>query len=197
MKKRSGSDMSEIDEKLTEEEQRFLLRVVRETIERLCRKERPLEYDVKKSIFERKCGAFVTLHKNNRLRGCIGYVKAIKPLIATVVEMAEAAAMRDPRFSPVTGDEVSELDIEISVLSPLRAIENIEEIVVGIHGILVEKEFHSGLLLPQVATEYGWDRQTFLENTCRKAGLPVDAWKEKDTNLSIFAAQVFGEKDFA
>jgi AmmeMemoRadiSam system protein A len=185
-----------MEKELTDEEQRILLRVVRETIERLTESKRPLSYDFENPIFRQNRGAFVTLHKNDKLRGCIGYVKAIKPLLATVIEMAEAAAMRDPRFTPVTGDEVSELDIEISVLSPVREIKDVDEISVGKHGIIIEQGFFSGLLLPQVATEYGWDRRSFLEHTCRKAGLPANAWEDKKTTISIFTAQVFGEKDF-
>ena len=105
--------------------------------------------------------------------------------------MAVAAAFEDPRFSPVTADELKELDVEISVLTPFRKIENIEEIQVGVHGLYMKKGFYSGLLLPQVATEYHWDRKTFLEQTCRKAGLPSTAWQDKDIEIYIFSADIF------
>jgi len=105
--------------------------------------------------------------------------------------MAEAAAFRDPRFSPVKEKELPELDIEISVLTPLKRIKDVNEIQVGTHGIYIKKGWSSGLLLPQVATEYGWDRQTFLDHTCQKAGLPSTAWKEKDTEIYIFSADIF------
>jgi len=105
--------------------------------------------------------------------------------------MAEAAAFKDPRFTPVKEKELSELDIEISVLTPLKRITDINEIQVGKHGIYMVKGMWAGLLLPQVATEYGWDRQTFLEHTCQKAGLPSNAWKDKETEIYIFSADIF------
>ena len=105
--------------------------------------------------------------------------------------MAEAAAFRDPRFGPVRESELSELEFEISVLTPLKKIKDVNEIQVGKHGIYLKRGWYSGLLLPQVATEYGWDRQTFLEHTCQKAGLPSNAWKEKDTEIYIFSADIF------
>jgi len=105
--------------------------------------------------------------------------------------MAIQAAFHDPRFNALTKEEYDDIEIEISVLSPLKKIDSIDEIQVGTHGIYIEKGFYSGLLLPQVATEYGWDRKTFLEHTCYKAGLPKDAYKEKDTNIYIFSADIF------
>ena len=105
--------------------------------------------------------------------------------------MAEAAALRDPRFPPVNEKELPDLEIEISVLTPLKKIADVSEIEVGKHGIYIKKGWNSGLLLPQVATEYGWNRQTFLEHTCQKAGLPSNAWKEKGTEIYIFSADIF------
>ncbi len=105
--------------------------------------------------------------------------------------MASAAAFQDPRFSPLSADELKDLEIEISVLTPFKRITNIDEIQVGKHGILMRNGSSSGLLLPQVATDYGWDRTTFLEHTCQKAGLPKDAWKDKNTEIYIFSADVF------
>jgi AmmeMemoRadiSam system protein A len=110
-----------------------------------------------------------------------------------VKEVAVSSAFEDPRFPPVQRSELAQLTIEISVLSPLRRITDPREVVVGVHGILIRRGFRSGLLLPQVATEQGWDRETFLAHTCRKAGLPMDAWKSPDVVLEVFSATVFSE----
>lgn len=136
-------------------------------------------------------GAFVTLHAHGSLRGCIGYIEAVEPLWAAIEEMANAAAFRDPRFPPVTAAEFGQLELEISVLSPLAAATP-DQVVVGTHGIVLAQGRRRGLLLPQVATEQGWDRETFLEHGCMKAGLPPDAWRSGAT-LEIFSAIVFGE----
>jgi uncharacterized protein (TIGR00296 family) len=111
--------------------------------------------------------------------------------------MAISAGFQDPRFPPVQLEEVDVLDIEISVLTPLKLIKDIKEIEVGKHGIYIKSGFYSGLLLPQVAMEYNWDRETFLSQTCRKAGLNIDEWKKKNTEIYIFSADIFGEKDFS
>jgi len=141
-------------------------------------------------------GAFVTLKKDGQLRGCIGYIEAVKPLWETIVDCTISAASRDPRFPPVTPDELPDIQLEISVLSPLQPIDRMDEIVVGEHGLLIRKGFHRGLLLPQVATEYGWSRQEFLAHTCHKAGLAADAW-QSGAEISIFSADVFAEEDEA
>jgi AmmeMemoRadiSam system protein A len=125
------------------------------------------------------------------LRGCIGSFDTGQPLYKTVQEMAEAAAFRDPRFRPVREDELPYIELEISVLTPLSQITEPEQIEVGLHGIMIRKGFQAGLLLPQVATERNWDRVTFLEETCRKAGLPKDAWKDEDAEIYVFSANVF------
>ncbi len=138
-------------------------------------------------------GAFVSLHRRGSLRGCIGYIEAVAPLLQTVREMAAAAAFHDPRFRPLQKEELADLEIEISVLSPLRLIKNIEEIEVGKHGLYMVRRSNRGLLLPQVATECRWDRKTFLEQTCCKAGLPPDAWKDGDTQIYIFTAEIFSD----
>jgi AmmeMemoRadiSam system protein A len=140
------------------------------------------------------CGAFVTLKIEGRLRGCIGHISAAAPLIETVRDMALASAFDDPRFPPLARDELERAAIEVSVLSPLRRIRDPEEIRVGTHGILMRRGGRSGLLLPQVATEQGWDRQEFLVHTCRKAGLDDGAWQDPDTAIEIFSAIVFGEE---
>jgi AmmeMemoRadiSam system protein A len=137
-------------------------------------------------------GAFTTLHLDGRLRGCIGYVVPTNTLYQSVAETAQAAAFDDPRFPPVTGEEASQLKVEISVLSRLRPIRP-EDVVTGVHGLIVAKGGHRGLLLPQVPMEWHWDRETFLSQTCLKAGLPPDAWLQ-DVDLQSFTADVFGEE---
>ena len=180
--------------RLKASEKEELLRIARSTIEhKLEGKPMPPLEGISSALRGRR-GAFVTLHIRGELRGCIGYVVARKPLHETVREMAEAAAFQDARFPPVMADELEELDVEISVLSPLRKVADMAEIEVGKHGILIKKGYYQGLLLPQVAVEYGWDRTTFLRQTCRKAGLPLDAWKDPDAEIRIFSADVFGEK---
>ena len=135
--------------------------------------------------------AFVTLRSGGHLRGCIGYTEARAPLYRVVQECAVAAATEDPRFPRVTTEDVADLRIEISVLTPLSPIRP-EDVTVGVHGLQIRKGANRGLLLPQVAVEHGWDRQMFLSQVCRKAGLPPDAWKE-DAELYSFTAEVFGE----
>lgn len=136
-------------------------------------------------------GAFVTLRKHNRLRGCIGHIVGRLPLAETVSRMAVAAATQDPRFMPVRKEELAELEYEISVMSPLIPLKNIQHLKVGTHGVYIQRGRQAGLLLPQVAAEYGWDPVTFLEQTCHKARLPKDAWKEPGTRIYIFSAEVF------
>lgn len=138
-------------------------------------------------------GAFTTLHEDGKLRGCIGYVMAVAPLEQTIRETARAAALEDPRFPPVTEAELGSLQLEISVLSPMFAIAP-EDVVVGRHGLMVSYEGRRGLLLPQVAPEWGWERETFLEQTCRKAGLAPDSWK-RGAKIEAFTAEVFGETE--
>lgn len=142
-----------------------------------------------------QAGAFVTLHLDGDLRGCIGRIVSTDPLIHLVREMAQAAAFSDPRFRPLTSDEYKRIDLEISVLSPPEPVADIQSIRPGIHGLIIRRGGRSGLLLPQVATEYGWDRETFLSHTCMKAGLPSDAWKAGDCELLWFTATVFGERE--
>lgn len=141
------------------------------------------------------CGAFVSLHIGGRLRGCIGMIESPGPLAETVARCAAAAALEDPRFDPVTPSEVPELEIEVSVLSPLRAARA-DEVEPGTHGLRIRRGYASGLLLPQVATRYHWSRERFLEETCHKAGLPPDAWRQPDTRIEVFTAEVFAETEF-
>jgi len=138
-------------------------------------------------------GAFTTLYFRGDLRGCVGHVYPIDSLYHTVVETARAAAFQDTRFWPITLDEAAELEISLSVLSPLRQVQP-EQVEVGRHGLLVSLHQHRGLLLPQVPIEHGWDRAAFLEQTCRKAGLPADAW-QTGAQIEVFTAEVFGDGD--
>lgn len=137
-------------------------------------------------------GAFVTLRKRGELRGCIGHVEPDRPLDVTVARVAVASARTDPRFPSVSPDELGEIAIEISVLGPLERITAVDEIEIGWHGLVVERVFHRGLLLPQVAVEHRWSAEVFLSQTCVKAGLPADGWKRGAT-LWRFEAEVFGE----
>ncbi|MBI3073334.1 MAG: AmmeMemoRadiSam system protein A [Deltaproteobacteria bacterium] len=139
-------------------------------------------------------GAFVTLHVGGELRGCIGTLTADEPLRAIVDEMASSAATRDQRFEPISPRDLDRLTVEISVLSPLRRARP-DEVEPGRHGLLIARGHARGVLLPQVATEHGWDRDLFLMETCRKAHLPIDAWREADTELYVFEAEVFGDTD--
>jgi len=138
-------------------------------------------------------GAFTTLHEHGDLRGCIGYVMAVAPLEETIRETARAAALEDPRFPPVTPAELESLQLEISVLSPMFEIAP-EDVVVGRHGLMVSYAGRRGLLLPQVAPEWGWDREIFLQQTCHKAGLPPSVLN-KGAKLEAFTAEVFGENE--
>jgi AmmeMemoRadiSam system protein A len=137
--------------------------------------------------------AFVSIHHLGELRGCIGQIEARQPLAETVALCAVSAATRDPRFTPLTVHELGHgTEIEISVLTSMQPVASIEEIEVGRDGLMIEQGHRSGLLLPQVASEWGWDRETFLAHTCRKAGLPPDAWK-RGASIYRFQAEVFGE----
>jgi AmmeMemoRadiSam system protein A len=136
----------------------------------------------------------VTLRKDHELRGCIGYIESRFPLADVVGEVAVKAAFEDPRFPPLTVSELEEITIEVSVLSPLQPVHDLEEIQVGVHGLLIELAGRRGLLLPQVASEYRWDRETFLENTARKAGLPRNAWKDPQAKIYLFSAEIAGEE---
>ncbi|OPY86710.1 MAG: hypothetical protein A4E71_01404 [Smithella sp. PtaU1.Bin162] len=180
---------------LTEKEKEVLLDIVKKTIAgRLNNKNLP-KISVDSETLQEKRGAFVTLKKRGHLRGCIGYIKAVKPLWETVQEMAVAAAFHDPRFPSLKPEEFKDLSLEISVLSPLQRIDDINVIEVGKHGLYIVRGYNSGLLLPQVAIEYGWDRETFLKETCYKAGLPPQAWMDKETEIYIFSADYFGDMD--
>ncbi len=182
---------------LTSQERKYLLELARRQLEHvLCGAPEP-EGKPDSPALLAPGGAFVTLKRLGRLRGCIGHLFADSPLYLTVKEMAKAAALEDPRFPPVTCEELPEISIEISALSPFSEVTDVEEIVVGRDGLLLQKGPYSGLLLPQVATEYGWDKYEFLDHTCLKAGLPPGCWRAADTRIWRFSAEVFDESELS
>ena len=176
-------------------EKNALLKIARDAIgARVIKKSQTLNPATESGALQEDAGAFVSLHKNGRLRGCIGVFASKEPLWKTVQDNAVAAAFKDPRFTPVEAEELPQIDIEISVLSPLRQITEVNEIEVGRHGIFIMQGRCRGVLLPQVAIEYGFDRESFLAETCLKADLPEDAW-QNGASIYIFDAEVFGEKE--
>ena len=178
---------------LSEADENCLLRLARQALENCVLRRHADWVEEPLGELRAKCGAFVTLRKAGHLRGCIGHVETSAPLYQTVRECALAAALRDPRFEPVTPEEVPDLRIEISVLSGFKDVRP-EEIEVGRHGLLVSRGLQRGLLLPQVASESNWDGEKFLKEACLKAGLPPDAWHH-GARLQVFTAQVFGEPE--
>lgn len=185
--------MSSITPELDDSAKNELLTLARQTLESyLDRGEIPSYFTDRPELLSRS-GAFVTLHKGSELRGCIGQLAPKEALFATVQRCAISAALEDTRFSPVTYEEITNLIIEISVLTPLRRIGDPSEVQVGKHGLMISREGRRGLLLPQVASENQWDRETFLVQTCRKAGLPPDTWRDPGTTIEVFTAQVFSE----
>jgi len=179
---------------LNKDQQRFLLKLARDSIEYYLKNGEQIRIGTQEGILKEKRGAFVTLKHNDELRGCIGYPTPYLPLYKTIIEASVMAATKDPRFLPIQKQELPDVDIEISVLSVPRKVKDISEIEVGKHGIVISKGANSGLLLPQVPLEWGWDLETFLKHGCLKAGLDEDAL-EKGADIEIFTAQVFSEKD--
>lgn len=180
-------------EQVSVEGQKRLLEIARKNVEAAARREAEPDFKVEEQELTRKAGAFVTLKKHGELRGCIGVIEAIGPLWKLVAYAAKQAAAGDPRFEPVSPEEVAALHIEISVLSPVVPVKDLTDIKVGRDGLILRQGLASGLLLPQVAVEQKWDRDEFLAQTCRKAGLPPDAYR-KGASLYKFTAQVFGEE---
>jgi AmmeMemoRadiSam system protein A len=178
---------------LTDTQRQTLLALARTSIETVLDGRRPELSDPDDPALQQPAGAFVTLTKQGELRGCIGSIHAVAPLHEAVVRSAVNAAFRDPRFHPLRKEELSQLELEISVMSPIEPVTDVETIEPGRDGLIISSGRNSGLLLPQVATEYGWDRETFLEQTCQKAGLSRDAWQRPDTRIEKFSAEVFGE----
>jgi len=180
-------------ELLTKKEQRDLLKIARSTIVSYVTSAVIPVVETASRGLNLESGCFVTIKQHGQLRGCIGNFVSERPLYRLVQEMAVSAATRDPRFYPMKEQDLDAFELEISVLSPLQRIASADEIRVGTHGIYLVKRGAHGVLLPQVATEYGWDRDTFLKHTCLKAGLAEDAW-QRDCEIYIFSALVFGEK---
>jgi len=169
------------------------LRAVRQTLTEVLNGRPAPKLQFTDPRFKERCGIFVTLKKHDELRGCIGFVKGIEPLSEAIQEMALAAATRDPRFSPVSSDELPQISIEVSVLTPMTEVKSIAEIEIGKHGLMLLHGRHSGLLLPQVPVEWGWDVDEFLVNLCYKAGLPPGSHLEPGAKLLKFSADIFSE----
>ena len=178
---------------LSDAEKKTLLNIAREAITHLVNGEQYTPKPSSEAALNQHSGCFVTIKQNGQLRGCIGNFQSQQPLYLEVVSMAVAAASQDPRFPPLTRADLDNFNLEITVLSPLQKIEDVNQIEVGTHGIYIIKGLNRGVLLPQVATEYGWDRETFLRQTCAKAGLIDDAWQHPDTDIYIFSGQIFHE----
>jgi AmmeMemoRadiSam system protein B/AmmeMemoRadiSam system protein A len=172
-----------------------LLKIARNSIEAFVKTGKAPDITIKDARLEETEGAFVTITKHGALRGCIGNIIGQEPLYETVRDMAVAAASQDPRFTPLTAAELKDINVEISVLSKPRRVKDASEIQLGKHGVIVSVNGHQGVFLPQVADETGWSKEEFLSQLCsQKAGLPADAWKDPDTALYVFTADVFGEK---
>ena len=180
------------DNPLDLDQQRFLLKLARDSIKHHLDTGKSLHIENQTGILNEKRGAFVTLKTDNKLRGCIGYPIPHQALYLTVMEAAEMAAFKDFRFDPLKKEELPNTKIEISVLSLPWTITDINEIEIGKHGIIISKGIHRGLLLPQVPIEWGWDLVTYLHHSCMKAGLDEDAW-EQGAKIEVFTAQVFSE----
>lgn len=180
---------------LSTDDKRVLLKIARDAIDAALRNKPAPPVLSKSKTLNELCGAFVTLHLSGELRGCIGYIEPRFALMETVQEVAQKAALEDPRFPPLTPKELESVEIEISVLSPLEKVLDVNEIVVGTHGLVIDAGYTRGLLLPQVATEWGWGRDQFLSQTCRKAGLSADAWKQKKVKIYSFTSAVFSEAE--
>lgn len=183
----------ENDAVISDEGKKRLLEIARATLEEVLSGRHRPEFDISEAELKQKLGTFVTLREHGALRGCIGQFSSDKPLYETVQDMALAAALEDPRFPQVVAHELDEINIEISVLSPMKRVSSADEISLGRHGVYIRKGFRGGTFLPQVADETGWSKEEFLGHLARdKAGLGWDGWK--DAELYVYTADVFGEK---
>ena len=193
---KASSDPNE-PEPLTQTQRDFLLEIAHQSVEAAAKGEAIPAVDCDDPVLNVPRGAFVTLKKKGELRGCIGNFQPEFPLYMCILEMAKSAAVRDHRFPKVRPDELPDITVDITVFppDPLRKISDISEIQIGKHGLYIKQGFNRGTLLPQVATEYNMDVQTFLEHTCRKAGLNKNAWKDKDTEIFVYPGEVFGETE--
>jgi AmmeMemoRadiSam system protein A len=176
---------------ITENQKKELINLAKEAIECFIKTDTHIDYESQDAVLNQEAGVFITLRKGEALRGCIGQLWAENPLYQTVKETAISAATRDPRFPPVSAAELDDLSIKISLLSPLERVGDISEIEVGKHGLMIVYAGRRGVLLPQVPVERGWNRITFVENLCIKAGLPTDSWKE-NPELYSFTTLEFG-----
>ena len=191
----NGSKKDDTKEKLSRQEKEMLLSQARQALENYFEKGKILDEPPPTLSLAQKRGVFVTLKKNGQLRGCIGDFSANEPLWEKVKKMALAAAFDDPRFSPLSPEELDEIKIEISVLSPLKKINSVEEIEMGKHGVYLKYGQKAATFLPQVAEETGWSREEFLANLCvEKAGLPADCWRNPEIELFTYTAEVFSEE---
>lgn len=181
---------------LPNEDKKTLLDIARKAIALIVTEGRQLEVTSPQGALAVSSGAFVTLRKQRRLCGCIGRLSPLESLANVVAHCAAAAATEDQRFSRLLGDEVAELEIEISVLSQIQKTQP-EDVEAGLHGLVITSNGHRGVLLPQVAREHRWPVERFLEETCRKAGLDANAWKDPETVVEIFTAETFSEADFS
>ncbi|MGB2863343.1 MAG: AmmeMemoRadiSam system protein A [Sedimentisphaerales bacterium] len=180
---------------MNDQQKQTLLKVARDTVEAVIRQKKIAKPESDDPELNAPCGCFVTLKNRNRLRGCIGQFTSDSPLIELVAEMAKASATGDPRFfsEPITSGELEKLDIEISVLSPLQKTDDPLSLRLGVDGIYIRQSRASGCFLPQVATETGWSKEEFLSYCCaHKAGLAAEAWKDPETEVYLFTADVFG-----
>ncbi|MFQ5651163.1 MAG: AmmeMemoRadiSam system protein A [bacterium] len=181
-------------QRLFKKEQQRLLEFARLTIKAKLNRDQPPGFDDLTHPYTLKRGVFVTLTRDKKLRGCIGMVQGVKPLYQAVADAAESAAFNDPRFPPVAEDELPKINIEISVISPLRKVDSVTHVKVPRHGVLLRLGNSSGILLPQVAAKNRWDRETLLEHVCLKAGLEKHSWKDELAEVMVFEAQVFAEE---
>lgn len=180
---------------LTETDRQLLLQIARNAVRAYLSAQTPRFPEIPEGALTKPHAIFVSIHKGEELRGCIGNIHPAGPLYRSAAECAIGAAVGDPRFMPLPLADLPAVEFEVSVLSEIRLVQDIREIEVGTHGLLISKKSARGLLLPQVATLCGWDRQRFLEETCKKAGLKPDDWRE-DATIQYFSALVFGEKQF-
>jgi AmmeMemoRadiSam system protein A len=186
--------MTEVSTPLSEAEGREALQLARRSLESWVRENAKLTLRTPLAGgLALPCGAFVTLHtRDGSLRGCIGHMVGEGPVGELIIDLAVASGTRDPRFAPVGEDDLGDLVYEISVLSPMKRTAA-EDVTPGVHGLYIRNGRHAGVLLPQVAAEWGWSREEFLAETCHKAGLPEHAWKDPRTEISTFTAQIFHE----
>jgi AmmeMemoRadiSam system protein A len=180
---------------LSPDQRQQLLTIARRSIEMVLSGRRTELDPVTDPELRRPSGVFVSLHTHDGdLRGCIGSIEPVAPLWEAVARSAVNAAFRDPRFHPLQPDELPSIELEVSVMSPITPVSNVLEIEVGVHGLIVRRGNRAGLLLPQVPLQFGWDRETFLRQTCVKAGLPPDSWRTEEVRLEKFSAEVFAEQ---